>query len=910
MGKPRRSGGRRRCRHHDVDGIRARVVIEVGQREAAGGPATGTAQLRTVLVCDLADSTALVEKLGDRRAAELMRRHDRIARDLLNEHGGSEIDKTDGFLVLFERPLHAVGFALAYQRALRELEGAAGRPLRARVGIHVGEVQVWDNAAEDIALGAKRVEVEGLAKPVAARLMSVALPGQVLLSGIAFTLAQRAQDELGEVAPRVRWLTHGRYQFKGVPQPMLVHEAGEAGIAPLAPPPSGSKVRREVPWYRTPVALSVEMLVALGIMVTGLFAVLRPDPAIAFAERDWVVVGDLRNLTSEPLFDDALDAAFRIGLEQSRYVNVLPKLQVVDVLKRMERDPSLPVDRDTAVEVALREGARAVIVPTITEVGGRVRISAEVIDPNSGVTVYGESADGNGAEAALPAMDQVLRSLRGRLGESLTAIEQGAEPLARITTGSLDALRAFALAEQKLGQGAVRESMALLEQAVGIDPAFAMAHSRIATIRHATGDDVGAHEAASRALQQVDKLSTRERLMLEGVMAFFAAPGEAQERWATLLSVYPDIAVAENNIGLACLWIENDFECAAERFRNFAQSTSRFRGYGWFGLSVAQTGMGRFDEALDSMERGESFGLRPPSFENVLAPFAQQRHADARALLEAENDSWGPGDHLERALRLAAVALDRADADGAVAELQRASAGLSDALPVAGRQRLAMNKALVQVLAGQPAARASLAAFLRAERQRLADAQARFDRSAALHLSLLAPIAAAHGEEAAAREALAAVRPHLAGESAPHIDALWRAAACAVGEPGEGLAQRISCLEALPDRHGGYVQTHAALLRLSRAADDTVRIDREVAWLLAHRGQALVEMQKMEPQLANIAALNEAALLAAERAVTTDPSRAHDLLADLDLRWVESRRPDDWPGRLAALRALLDEQDD
>src|ERR1700682_5279339 len=77
--------------------------------------------LRTVLVCDLIDSTALVERLGDRAAADLIARHDRMARLLMHQHGGREGDNTDGFLVLFERPIQAVAFALEYQRQLREL---------------------------------------------------------------------------------------------------------------------------------------------------------------------------------------------------------------------------------------------------------------------------------------------------------------------------------------------------------------------------------------------------------------------------------------------------------------------------------------------------------------------------------------------------------------------------------------------------------------------------------------------------------------------------------------------------------------------------------------------------------------------------------------------------------------------
>ncbi len=167
----------------------AAVPIE-GVDSAAGH---ATAVLRTLVVCDLVDSTALVERLGDQRAAELFRRHDRLARALMQEHGGREIDKTDGFLLMFERPIQAVAFALAYLRDIAALNTAEKIPLAARFGIHVGEVVVWDNLAQDVQKGAKPTEVEGLVKPVAARLMQLALPDQILLSGVAYDIAHRAQ---------------------------------------------------------------------------------------------------------------------------------------------------------------------------------------------------------------------------------------------------------------------------------------------------------------------------------------------------------------------------------------------------------------------------------------------------------------------------------------------------------------------------------------------------------------------------------------------------------------------------------------------------------------------------------------------------------------------------------------------
>jgi len=73
--------------------------------------------IRTLLLCDLVASTRLVERVGDATAAELLARHDRCARDLLATYDGREIDKSDGFLLLFERPIGAVRFAVAYQAA-------------------------------------------------------------------------------------------------------------------------------------------------------------------------------------------------------------------------------------------------------------------------------------------------------------------------------------------------------------------------------------------------------------------------------------------------------------------------------------------------------------------------------------------------------------------------------------------------------------------------------------------------------------------------------------------------------------------------------------------------------------------------------------------------------------------------
>jgi putative peptide modification system cyclase len=506
-----------------------------------------TPQLRALVLCDLA-----IETLGDgtdeARTAELVREHDRLVRELLGRHGGFEADKTDGFLALFERPIHAVAFALDYQRALREFGRRVGLALAGRVGIHVGDVVTWKNNAEDVEQGARRVEVEGLAKPVAARLMHLARPRQILLSSIALALAQRAEAELNAAPGKVRWMGHGPYRFKGVPAPMVVHEVGEPGLALLGAPPSDDKATRDTPWWRRPAAMVVETLAVLAVVLAMFMLSGRPQPAIAFAERDWVVVGDLRNMTGDDSLTEALDVAFRISLEQSRHVNVLSDLKVRDTLRRMQRETGTPLDRDTGAEIALREGARALILPTVAEIGGRVRVSAEVIDPHTQTTVYAESHDGVGIASTLNSVDRVTGALRARLGETLKAIEADSQPLPQVTTASIDALKAYAEALEHLGQARFGEAQEEFSRALGIDPDFALAYIGKARASGGADDIDAAHAQMLEARARAGRLTGRDRTYVDAWTASFGPLDEALQAWRLMATLYPDDFAAHYNV--------------------------------------------------------------------------------------------------------------------------------------------------------------------------------------------------------------------------------------------------------------------------------------------------------------------------------------------------------------------------
>jgi len=193
---------------------------------------------RALLLTDVVDSTQLSQELGDAAMTQVWAAHDRAARSLFDKWGAREIDKTDGMLLLFGTAADAIGYAHEYHRAIAELS----RPLAARAGLHVGPVILRENSAYDIARGAKPLEVDGLAKPTAARVMSLALAGQTLLTA-------EARDNLGKTALKV--VSHGHWMVKGIADPLEVFEAGDEDAAFVQPPDSDKcfRVVRAGDWW-------------------------------------------------------------------------------------------------------------------------------------------------------------------------------------------------------------------------------------------------------------------------------------------------------------------------------------------------------------------------------------------------------------------------------------------------------------------------------------------------------------------------------------------------------------------------------------------------------------------------------------------------------------------------------------
>ena len=124
-----------------------------------------TRVLATVLFTDIVGSTERVGRLGDRRWRDLLDTHDEVARRLVEGMGGRLIKTTgDGILATFDGPGRGIRCATRLQDELAIIG------LQLRAGLHVGEVELRDG------------DVGGMAVHIAARVMTVARPGEILVS--------------------------------------------------------------------------------------------------------------------------------------------------------------------------------------------------------------------------------------------------------------------------------------------------------------------------------------------------------------------------------------------------------------------------------------------------------------------------------------------------------------------------------------------------------------------------------------------------------------------------------------------------------------------------------------------------------------------------------------------------------
>jgi tetratricopeptide (TPR) repeat protein len=362
------------------------------------------------------------------------------------------------------------------------------------------------------------------------------------------------------------------------------------------------------------------------------------------SERDVILLAGFQNDTGLPVFDDTLFHALAVQLTQSPFLNLVAEERVRETLRQMGRAPDEHPTGDVAREVCQRLGLKAAVRGSISRRGTGFLVVADAVNCETAGELARAQGEAARQEDVLQTVGAISSALRSQLGESLKSVRQFDVPIARATTPSLDALKAYTVGLARRARGAELESIPFLERALELDPTFAAAATTLSTVYGNLGEPGRSEEYARRAYDNRAHVSERERLFIE--YQYYDRVTGDQRQVATTLEVwkqtYPNdflpanaLAILYNRIGR----FDRGVEEAGEALRR-----SPGHPFPLSNLAHAYRGLGRYDEARRVAEEAVRLRVETVPTRRLLYQLAVLRGDRAGA---AEQLRWAEGNPRE-----------------------------------------------------------------------------------------------------------------------------------------------------------------------------------------------------------------------------------------------------------------------
>lgn len=359
----------------------------------------------------------------------------------------------------------------------------------------------------------------------------------------------------------------------------------------------------------------------------------------ALARRDKIVVADFEDQAHDSVLAKIVTQAIRVDLGQSPLVTALSQRQMSAAVARMQLPASAAVDDSVAHEIAVREGAKAIVTGSLAKVGGAYTISVQLVATERGEPLAAARETAADSTKIIEAIDRAGKQLRYRIGESLRELRD-VPPLNQVTTASLPALRKYTEGYALFLAGRRTEALKFLQEAVAIDTGFATAYRTMGFIYAALAEPGRAAEAGAHAMAHKDRLPFAERQFSIASAAQGSGDYETAIRaYREYLKRYPSNAPALSNMALAYRSWRRDAQ--AESLYHEAIRADSTIPVIYYGLHSVQVFQGKFAESRHTLDE---IARRFPGDRTL--PLVEVQDAAAR-------QSWDEAERLSEA-RIAA----------------------------------------------------------------------------------------------------------------------------------------------------------------------------------------------------------------------------------------------------------------
>ena len=327
--------------------------------------------------------------------------------------------------------------------------------------------------------------------------------------------------------------------------------------------------------------------------------------------REPILIADFAALNGDTMLAKTVTEAFRVDFTQSPSVTVVQPKHVRLVLQRMSRDVDAPIDADLAHEIAIRDNITTYLVGELSQAGGKYIVAGKLLATRDGRVLASYRETAASEDEIIDAVDRLSKKLRNKIGESLKTI-RAEKPLELVSTPSLEALH-------KYTQGAYAvdverdfdTGISLLEEAIALDTAFAMAWRKLA-VAYGNGDrgDDLRRRAIYKAYSFRDRLTDVERYNAMGMYLYGVKRDYTKARGAYEMLAERDPTWPPNNLGITYQQLR-DFRKAADTFKRATQIDSTlFSAY--TNLVDSYVNLGHRDSAMMVVETiRKRFGNAP-----------------------------------------------------------------------------------------------------------------------------------------------------------------------------------------------------------------------------------------------------------------------------------------------------------
>src|SRR5271163_660335 len=279
-------------------------------------------------------------------------------------------------------------------------------------------------------------------------------------------------------------------------------------------------------------ALAAGVLLAVGALSIWRCEVYRHR--ITLAPTDTIVLADVDNRTSDPIFDGALNTALRYEIEQTPYLNLLGLDKTYATLGQLKLAPTTKITPEIARQICSKTNSKMVISDSIADSGNRYHLEIRALNCASGATLAEEATDISARNQLVHELGATAVRLRRKLGEPAKSVARFNQPLEKATSASLEALQTGAEGTNLFLAGNPQAALPLYQRGIELDPDLALTYEGIGMANGVLGHYDLMKASVARAYQLRERMTEKDRLNTE-YLYYSGVTGELDKSYSVLL---------------------------------------------------------------------------------------------------------------------------------------------------------------------------------------------------------------------------------------------------------------------------------------------------------------------------------------------------------------------------------------